>query len=225
MFSHRTVALLRWDLHFISVRLSNRLKRRNSAIRNRAAKAGRPLFLNLGSGPRGLDSIHWINVDGFADRHVHHVMDFCRGLPFVDAAFDGIFCEHVMEHFDLDQGAKIFAECLRVLRPGGTVRIIVPDGSIILRAYFDDPATLIARRRPATGRVMEAVNDHFRQRYEHQCIYDFDLIREVLGSVGFIDVRHESFRIGHGPPQLLIDDQKYEWESLYCEATKPQRDS
>jgi hypothetical protein len=50
-FSHRLLALARWDLHFMRLRLRNFLTRKRAAIRKRAASA-RPMYLNLGSGPR-----------------------------------------------------------------------------------------------------------------------------------------------------------------------------
>jgi len=47
-------------------------------------------------------------------------------MPFADAAFDLIFASHVFEHA-YDFGA-VARECLRVLRPGGTIFCAVPTG-------------------------------------------------------------------------------------------------
>jgi len=218
MLSHRTLALLRWDLHFIRVRLSHTFGREHALLRARVRQAKRPLFLNLGSGPRGLETSSWINVDGFMDANVQYVIDLTRPLPFDDASFDGIFCEHVIEHFDLEQGKAILAECRRILCPGGVLRVIVPDGAILMRAYFDAPEMLISRRRTESGLAMEAINSYFRQRYEHQCTYDFELMRHALTQTGFNIITQEKYRSGRGPEALLIDDPKYEWESLYVEA-------
>jgi predicted SAM-dependent methyltransferase len=216
--SHRTLALLRWDLHFIRVRLSHSLSRGPARARTRVRQAKRPVFLNLGSGPRGLEKPSWVNVDGFTERNVDHVIDLARRLPFDDDSFDGIFCEHVIEHFDLEQGKAILGECRRVLRPGGVLRVIVPDGAILMRAYFDAPEMLTSRRRTESGLAMEAINSYFRQRYEHQCTYDFELMRHVLTQTGFNVITQEKYRTGRGPEALRIDDPKYEWESLYVEA-------
>jgi len=57
-FSHRLLVLARWDLHFMRLRLRNFLTRKHAAIRKRAASA-RPMYLNLGSGPRGISDLNW----------------------------------------------------------------------------------------------------------------------------------------------------------------------
>lgn len=216
-FSHRTLALLRWDVHFIRVRMGNWLARRNPAV---LVGAKRPLYLNLGSGPRGLADAKWVNVDGYRDLNVHYVMDFSKPLPFPPDSFDGIFCEHVLEHFDLESGVTLLRQCFRVLRPGGCLRLVVPDGEKIMRSYFDSPGELVSRRQSQTQCAMEAVNSYFRQRYEHQCLYDWKLMEHQLRQAGFSEVLRASFRQSTLCSDIAIDDEKYEWESLYVEASK-----
>jgi len=90
LFSHRLLALARWDLHFLRIRIRNALTLQRRRLRRFVATRQRPVFLNLGSGPRGMDEPHWVNVDGFRDRHVHFELDFSRPLPFDDNSFDGV---------------------------------------------------------------------------------------------------------------------------------------
>lgn len=178
-------------------------------------------YLNLGSGPRGIDDNKWINIDGFKDKNVHHCCDFSRGLPFSAGTFDGIFCEHVLEHFDFGNGKLLMKECLRVLKPGGVIRIVVPDGNKILRAYFDNAEFIINYKQCENKFPMEAVNKWFYQRYEHQCIYDADYLTDMLRKAGFTSAVQKEFRSAStGNYDLLLDDEKYSWESLYAEAVK-----
>ncbi len=214
--SHRTLALLRWDLHFLRIRARNALTGANRKLLARTARASHPRYLNLGSGPRGLNAPGWINVDGFVDTNVHHVMDFGRPFPFAEGTFDGIFSEHVLEHFARDDGATLFRECRRVLAPDGVLRVIVPDAGRVIRAYLEAPDSLVARREPPTGLPMEVVNQYAYQRYEHQCLYDWELMRRTLADAGFTDITHRCYRES-ADPALAIDDPKYEWESLYVE--------
>jgi predicted SAM-dependent methyltransferase len=209
LFSHRTVALLRWDLHFIWIRLTNRRPELNGTGK---------LFLNLGSGPRGSSDPGWVNLDGYKDTNVHFLADISRRLPFPDNRFSGIFCEHVFEHFDEDQGQNVLRECYRVMESGGRLRLIVPDGGKILENYVNNPSALIDHRQTRYQLPMEAVNSWFRQRYEHQCIYDFEYLAHQLSLAGFSRVRQCAY--GEGSELLLLDDQRYEWESLYVEAEK-----
>ena len=221
LFSHRTLALLRWDLHFLAVRFSNALFQRHSGLQKRVDSAPRPLYLNLGSGPRGVSDAHWINVDGYKDTNVDYLMDFTRPWPFADNSLDGIFCEHVFEHFDLEHGQRLLRESLRVLVPGRSLRIIVPDGERVLKTYYEDPAALMLHRETETKQPMDAVNSYFRQRYDHQFIYDWPLLEQQLRAAGFERIARVSFQQAQNAKPLLLDDPRYEWESLYVEATKP----
>jgi predicted SAM-dependent methyltransferase len=221
LFAHRTVALARWDFHFLGVRARNVLLGNRRKLDQRLKQAASPVYLNLGSGPRGIDAPNWINVDGYPDRNVHYCLDLNRSLPFSNDTFDGIFCEHVLEHFNLEQGRLLLQECLRILRPGGCVRLIVPDGARILRSYCDAPEELLQHREVESGVAMEAVNSYFRQRYEHQCIYDKQLLGHILSKVGFDSISRVTFREGVASSCIMLDDEKYAWESLYMEASKP----
>jgi predicted SAM-dependent methyltransferase len=219
LFNHRTLALVRWDLSLLRMRGKNALTFQKQRIRARLARGTRPLYLNLGSGPRGLSDEHWVNVDAVIDRNVDYLLDFNRRLPFPDESFDGIFCEHVLEHFTLDEGERMAREAYRVLRPSGCFRVVAPDGELIMRHYFDQPDSL-RQFRGAGETDMEVVNSHFHQRYEHQFIYDFKTLTKMLTRAGFREVKQASY--GQGPlcPPIVLDDQKYEWESLYAEALK-----
>jgi predicted SAM-dependent methyltransferase len=180
----------------------------------------KPVYLNLGSGPRGVDDHHWVNVDAFWDKNVHFLLDFTRRMPFEDATFAGVFCEHVLEHFTQDDGERIAREVLRVLEPGGCFRVIVPDGELIMRRYFDAPRELVKWRVAADKTPMEAVNSAFRQRYEHQFLYDWPTMEKVLLAAGFSSVSRSTCGSTDSGRSIALDDEKYHWESLYVEAIK-----
>lgn len=55
-------------------------------------------------------------------------------LPFPDDEFTFAFSEHFFEHLFLDEAGELMKECFRVLRPGGVLRIAVPDAD--LRTYM-----------------------------------------------------------------------------------------
>jgi SAM-dependent methyltransferase len=48
-----------------------------------------------------------------------------EALPFPSASFDGVFFNEVLEH--VDDEARSLAEIHRVLRPGGTLAVLVPN--------------------------------------------------------------------------------------------------
>lgn len=91
-------------------------------------------LLNFGCG----DVFHpdWVNIDAApADaRVIAH--DVRRGLPYADDSFDVVYGSHVVEHLDTAAAARLLRECLRVLKPAGIVRLVVPDLEAIVRLYL-----------------------------------------------------------------------------------------
>ena len=100
------------------------------------------------------------------------------------------------------------------------MRIIVPDAELILRCYFSAPAEIVAWRGTGNETPMEIVNSYFRQRYEHQFLYDWVTLEKMLRRAGLTDVAHTSFGEALKCPAIVLDAPKYDWESLYVEASK-----
>ena len=48
-------------------------------------------------------------------------------LPFADGALAEVYGRHTLEHCTASEGRDVVAECLRVLQPGGTVYVVVPN--------------------------------------------------------------------------------------------------
>ena len=204
----------------MKVRLGNFLFSKDRAI-DKYLKTPGVKYLNLGSGPRGLDKPEWLNIDGYQDKNVHFLCDFNRAFPIPDQSLDGIFTEHVVEHFDYENGRKLLDTCFRMLKKGGIIRIIVPDGRKILKAYFEEPGKILEYKKCDTTHPIEAVNKWFYQRYEHQCIYDFAYMKGQLEEVGFTSIFESAYlESKSGNTNLVLDDPKYSWESLYVEAIK-----
>ena len=67
---------------------------------------------------------------------------------------------------------------------------------------------------------MEAVNLCFRQRYEHQFLYDWTSMQAMLRRAGFSKIVHIVYNQSELCQPIVLDDPKYEWESLYVEAMK-----
>ena len=64
------------------------------------------------------------------------VHDLSRGIPFADADVDAVYHSHFLEHLDRDVAIQFINECKRVLRPGGILRISVPDFEQLTRRYI-----------------------------------------------------------------------------------------
>jgi SAM-dependent methyltransferase len=92
-------------------------------------------YLNLGCGARFHAA--WTNVDLHPQSPGVRRHDVTRPLPFDDAMFDAVYHSHVLEHLPRDRAPALLAECRRVLRPGGVLRVAVPDLEQIARLYLD----------------------------------------------------------------------------------------
>lgn len=70
------------------------------------------------------------------------VLHDCRKpLPFPDGCIDHILCSHFLEHVYPDEARAILADFHRVLKPGGTAHIIVPDLRYLAENYLGDRLT------------------------------------------------------------------------------------
>lgn len=98
-------------------------------------ETGRPVLVNIGCG----EVCHpdWVNLDVSPSHPGVIPYDLRKGLPFPDGDCDACYSAHVLEHMDPEEAGRFLRECHRVTRPGGVVRIVVPDLEDIARAYLD----------------------------------------------------------------------------------------
>lgn len=83
------------------------------------------ILLNLGCGQRFHPD--WKNIDFVSHATEVQAHDLSKGIPMPDNSCDAVYHSHVLEHFSKQQGAGLIQECWRVLKPGGILRVVVPD--------------------------------------------------------------------------------------------------
>ena len=84
-----------------------------------------PVLVNLGCG--NVWHSAWRNFDLDPQHPSVEALDLAASLPLATASVDVVYHAHVLEHLQLEAGRVFLTECLRVLKPGGTVRVVVPD--------------------------------------------------------------------------------------------------
>lgn len=99
---------------------------------NRNAK---PMLLNIGCGRRYHSD--WVNLDLESSDSSVICHDVTKGIPFGDNKFTAVYHSHVLEHLDPEHGKRLIEECFRVLKPGGVLRIVVPDLERIAKLYLE----------------------------------------------------------------------------------------
>lgn len=93
-----------------------------------------PRLLNLGCGQRFHPA--WTNVD-LAPAHTSiGRCDVTQPLPFEDGAFDAVYHSHLLEHLPHAQALPFLQECRRILKPGGVLRLAIPNLEAIARLYL-----------------------------------------------------------------------------------------
>jgi predicted SAM-dependent methyltransferase len=215
----------------IVARLRKRARRgishvvRNRSLHVRWERVRSREYLDLGCG----SNLHpqFVNLDYQWHPGIDICWDVARGIPLADGSVKGIFSEHCLEHMPLETGDYVLGECFRVLAPGGTVRIVVPDGELYLGGYaairdgHTERSLPYAERDEYQGMYspIMSVNRIFGE-FGHRFIYDFDTLRQLLERRGFDDIARAAFGEGRDPV-LLIDTPRRAPESLYVEATKP----
>jgi predicted SAM-dependent methyltransferase len=218
-----TYASLRFEIHLGRVRLRSR------SIWKRFENSDN-LLVNIGAGPHGKPG--WINIDAYEMPSINCVYDCRKSLPFPDDSVKGIFCEHFFEHIDYTEEAPYFlSECYRVLKPGGVIRLIVPDAEKYLQAYCEGSWEHLRRIRPLDSEdkdvyfhckyntPMELINVVFRQGHEHKYAYDWATLDFLLSHYGFPTVTRQPF--GQSlMPELCLDQPIRATESLYVDARK-----
>ncbi len=93
-------------------------------------------YLNAGCGYHYSKDPLWTNIDFVSTGQGVRAHNLLQGIPFHDSSFDLVYHSHVLEHFSKNDAVKLLGECYRVLRPGGVLRIAVPDLERIARSYI-----------------------------------------------------------------------------------------
>lgn len=155
-------------------------RRRAADVLNRAAP---PLKLCLGSGAAPLAG--WINVD--IQRPADVLLDVRFGIPLADGSVDFVYSEHLIEHLTLEDGLKHFAECLRLLKPEGVLRMATPDLADLVKDYSTD-----WRRHDwvqwSDNRWIDSGTRMLNiavRAWGHQYMYDFDELSLRVRQAGF----------------------------------------
>lgn len=129
------------------------------------------LMLNIGCGKRV--NPNWVNIDFNPSAQSVLDYDIRKPLPFDDNIFDVVYHSHVLEHLARAKANQLVSECYRVIRPGGIVRIVVPDLEELARNYLS---------RLEDARSQSENKDLLMSKYQWSVIEMLDqLVRESHG--------------------------------------------
>jgi predicted SAM-dependent methyltransferase len=184
---------------------------------------GREVHLHLGCGRRYLNG--FVNVDANPRQKVDLWLDVRNGIPFGDGSVASIYTTHMLEHFYPDELQRLLAECYRVLRPGGGMRIIVPSLRTAIEAYNRQQLQWF---NPEFPRPYDSLGGRFVNFIfcdgQHRSAFDYSHIQEALRRAGFAEIEEcgegRSRLYGEKVPSYDPADREGLAHSLYVEAFK-----
>lgn len=199
-----------------------------SPARNRLGVNNTLQKINLGCGP--VQPEGWINVDGsnrawlatrlgFLDRLLTNLRLLSptefgakttyarleKKLPWPDNSVDAVYMGEVLEHFTRSMGQHLVQEIFRILRPGGIIRLRVPDNARFWENYLQDYHQV--RKKPRDEWTTEHTrwiemffrdicveNRRFASMgHYHKWMFDEVSLIKLLEEIGFKDVQRKPF--------------------------------
>jgi SAM-dependent methyltransferase len=134
-----------------------------------------------------------------------------RGLPLASDVVDYVYSSHVLEHFYPRDAEQLVRDMYRVLKPGGIIRICVPDLEHAVRLYQNGAKDAALR--------FFFVSEPRGSFARHFYMYDYAMLADLLGKAGFNSIIRRQYREGMTPDLDKLDNRPE--ETLYVEAQKP----
>jgi hypothetical protein len=218
------------------------------------------VYVQYGSGPSGGEG--WLNFDSSPTLRIERIPvigmpasrsfsgnalrfpssvrygDICKGLPIANGTARGVYASHVLEHLSLDDLRQALVNTYKMLAPGGTFRLIVPDLQERARRYMEEvvkgspdaagiflnTSGLGQERRPRT------LLQYIRQMIggsKHLWMWDEYSMAAELRKANFVDIRRCEFGDSSDPMFSRVErhgrffDEESKIRECALEAHKP----
>lgn len=139
--------------------------------------------INMGCGWRNFGP-EWIHIDAGDYDHLDS-FSITDLSSYENDTVDLIYASHVVEYFNREQVMPLLAEWHRVLKPGGTLRIAVPNFEVIVDLYSKGKYDLNSFLGPLYGKMPMG-----EQIIYHKTTYDYQSICTILKQAGFSNCRN-----------------------------------
>jgi len=163
----------------------------------------------------------WINSDVKDEPGVDLVADIRSGLPLDTDTVDYAVSIHALPEFAYPELVPALEELRRVLKPGGTLRLALPDLNRGIEAYLAGEETYFkVDPREVSSPGGRFIVQMLWYGYSRS-LFTADFALELLQKAGFEEVRECSFgATASGIPEIVELDNRKE-ESLFVEGTAP----
>jgi len=127
--------------------------------------------LNLGSGEFPIDG--YTNIDRKTGQEAYP-------LDYEDGSVDEIRASHILEHFGLGEVSDVLNNWVSKLKPGGLLKIAVPDFNKIVELYKAGDPKIAGY--VCGGQIDE--NDY------HKSVFEVNLLTKMFEDAGLVDILH-----------------------------------
>ena len=184
-----------------------------------AAEASRePELRRLHWGCGDITPPDWINSDLTALPGVDIACDILEGLPLEDDSIDYAFSNHALPEIELWDQEVPLRELHRVLKPGGVLRLCLPDLDRAIDAYRDGRRDyfLVQDWETISGNFITQITWHGYNR----TLFTYEFAEELVLKAGFREARRVAYRQTASRYPEIVELDSREDESFYLEAWK-----
>jgi len=162
----------------------------------------------------------WVNSDVMMHPGVDAPADIRSGLPFADNEFDYIASMHALPELAYPEQDHALRELRRILRPGGVLRLGLPDMDKAIRAYLskDVDYFLVPDEHISSigGKMIVQLTWYGLCR----CMFTEDFTIELLSRNGFSRIDSCRYRQTKSEYPGIVELDNRELESFFLEAYK-----
>ncbi|HSX32082.1 MAG TPA: methyltransferase domain-containing protein [Candidatus Saccharimonadales bacterium] len=199
-------------------------------IKNRIKKTAKKLLgrskgkvmLNVGCGTDYKKG--WINIDNNSDNNIKKLdlnWDLRNPLPYDEGSVDFIFNEHLIEHLTPEEGQVVIKDLMRVLKPGGVLRMATPNLAEVVEQYgslpIDKDPTIKRFKLTYIKTRAERINIAFRE-WGHKWLYDTEELQRRIEEAGYKKIAFCKLRESTYPELRNLEIR--EESNLIAEVTK-----
>ena len=215
--------------------------------------------LNLGCG--SVRPVGWVNTDSSLNANLQRIpiigksvakffnpvtyessnfkyMNLNKKWKYNSNTVDIVYASHLFEHLTQKSADLFLKESFRVLKPGGVMRIVVPDLYQIVKKYLNEFDTFSANEDPSEF-VMWAINMHREGQYrepgvirkiihewqgyphQHKFMYDPKSLTHKVLKYGFKEPKLSSYGISEYISEIAdVEGKSESYLSVYLEVKK-----